>query len=398
MAHLISGMAARHDVALLCFRTAEEAPVDAETRQRCALVEEVPRQIDRGPFVQRALRGVRLLAAPLGGTPIWAEAFRSRTLARRLRQQVTEWRPELVQADFHVMGQYLDVSQLAPAGGRMATVLVEHEPGVPAAVERLGAAPSYARAWHLLDVAAWRRFERRVLRAAEAVVAFTERDRRALQVLAPEARIETIPIAVPLPSQPYGARASNGSEILFVGNFEHPPNREAAARLIGTILPAVRTRHPAARLTLVGHYPDGGPPAGVREGVTVTGRVPDVAPYLEAAAVVAAPLFTGGGMRLKVLEALGAGRAVVASPLAVEGLDITDGEHVLLARDDHQFAECIAALLDDPHLRTELAHRARLWAERHVSIPRMLADYDTLYEGILARYERIPAGTRTANP
>jgi glycosyltransferase involved in cell wall biosynthesis len=384
-AHLIGGLAERHEVALLCFRAAEEPSVDAEIRRRCVSIEEVPRRGDHGPLARRVARGARLLAAPFAGRPVWVEAFRDPAFSSRLRRCADVWRPDIVQAEFHVMGPYLRTLGLSADGQRARTVLVEHEPGVPVAAERTRAAPFLTRAWHRLDEAAWRRAAPRMLRSPDAIVAFTARDRQALLALAPEAQVETIPIAVPLPGRPSNPAGHDRSTILFVGSFDHPPNRDAAFRLIGRILPLVRAQCPEARLTLVGHQPDGRIESMAGEGVTVTGRVPDVAPYLEAAALVVAPIFTGGGMRLKVLEALAAGKAVVASPLAVEGVGVADGEHVAVARDDAAFADRIVELLRDAPARAALAERARAWAERHVSVHRMVRDYEALYERILAQ-------------
>ena len=95
------------------------------------------------------------------------------------------------------------------------------------------------------------------------------------------------------------------------------------------------------------------------DDVVVTGRVQDVTPYLDRAAVVVAPLRLGGGTRVKVLEALAAGKAVVASPLAAEGITQCDGEHLLLAESDEEFADATTRLLDDPDARSALGRRAR---------------------------------------
>jgi polysaccharide biosynthesis protein PslH len=169
-----------------------------------------------------------------------------------------------------------------------------------------------------------------------------------------------------------------------VGNFAHPPNREAADRLTRSIFPAVRARCPEARLRLVGPWPEGQPSVAPSPGVEVTGWVEDVAPYLAEAQVIAAPIFSGGGMRLKVLEALAAGKAVVATPLAVAGLDVREGDPVALASDDEAFAHQIAHLLTDAPARAALAERARQWAERHLSVDRMARAYEALYDSLLS--------------
>jgi glycosyltransferase involved in cell wall biosynthesis len=116
------------------------------------------------------------------------------------------------------------------------------------------------------------------------------------------------------------------------------------------------------------------------ERVAVCGRVPDVTPYLDAATVVAAPLRQGGGMRVKVLEALAAGKAVVATPLAVEGLDLAPGREALVAHDAAAFADAVALLVQEPARRARIAGTARAWAAAHLGWERSAAAYEALYD------------------
>jgi glycosyltransferase involved in cell wall biosynthesis len=110
--------------------------------------------------------------------------------------------------------------------------------------------------------------------------------------------------------------------------------------------------------------------------------VRSVEPWLDRAAVVAAPLASGGGMRVKVLEALAAGKAVVASPLAAEGLG---GAPLLRADGDEETAEAISGLIDDRDRRAALAARAREWALVHLGRERTVEAFEALYEQLIAR-------------
>ena len=161
------------------------------------------------------------------------------------------------------------------------------------------------------------------MREVQAVVVFTERDRLALEALGTGTRVVRIPFGVPAVDTALAPEGAAPPEVVFVGNFRHPANVDAAVWLAGTLFPPVRDRVPDARLTIVGASPTPEVRALAGEAVSVTGPVDDVVPYLDRAAVVAAPIRLGGGMRVKVLEALAAGKAVVATPLAVEGLDVS---------------------------------------------------------------------------
>jgi glycosyltransferase involved in cell wall biosynthesis len=234
-----------------------------------------------------------------------------------------------------------------------------------------------------LEVRAWERYEQAIMRQVQAIVVFTERDRRALEPLVPRARIVRIPIGTTLPNQPLDPLGSRPPSLVFVGSYAHPPNTEAAVRLIESIFPCVLKHVSDAVLYVVGD----GPPEWLRklagENVVVTGRVPDPSSYLDRAAVVAVPLRLGGGMRVKVLEALAAGKAVVASPLAVEGLDVANEEQVVLAETDQQFCEAIGELLRNPVRRAALAARARAWACANLTWEKSIAAYEQLYDSLI---------------
>ena len=175
------------------------------------------------------------------------------------------------------------------------------------------------------------------------------------------------PFGLVLPARLDPAREVPGT-ILFVGAFHHPPNRDAAHWLAREILPAVLERAPGARLRIVGSGP---PPevlalAGPR--VEVVADAPSVLPHTEAAAVVMAPVRTGGGMRMKVLQAMAAGKAVVTTPRGTEGYTgFGEDPPLAVGESGEEIAAATAALLEDDAARRRLGERARGFAERHHS-------------------------------
>jgi glycosyltransferase involved in cell wall biosynthesis len=192
-----------------------------------------------------------------------------------------------------------------------------------------------------------------------------------------------IPLGIDLPVKPADPAGSKPPGLLFIGNFVHPPNVDAAERLASRILPSIRKVYPETRLTVVGPQPPVSLQRRDGEGVTVAGEVPDVRPYLESAAVVVAPLRFGGGMRVKVAEALAAGKAVVASPIAVAGLEVTSGEHLMVAETDDEIVEACTMLLGNTSARVELASRARVWAVRHLGWDGPVAAFEELYASLV---------------
>lgn len=356
-AEAIAHLASRFEVVLLSLRADDEEPVERALVDACALVEEIPRR----PLTlePRRLWGERRrVALALSGHPRWAVGHAVGPLRRRLAAVVRERRPDVVQLEFLVLA---DLASALPAQ-RPPLVLVEHD-----------ARPSPTTG----TARQWRRARRAAARHVDAVVAFSEGDAGIVRETAGGTHVVVIPPGLdPLPP----AGVGSPDEVLFVGGFRHPPNVGAARRLVREIHPRVRRLRPGARLTLVGADPPGwlaGP------GVVVTGQVADVRPFLERAAVVVVPVCEGGGVRIKVLEALASGKALVASRRAVEGIDVRPGHQLLVADGDDATAEAVVALLADDELRRRLGAAARAWAESELRWEDRLDRYGALYESLL---------------
>jgi glycosyltransferase involved in cell wall biosynthesis len=201
--------------------------------------------------------------------------------------------------------------------------------------------------------------------AADGLIAVSADDAAHLRALAPGVPVEVISIVhAPEPDGP-GPEARDGA--LFVGNFRHGPNVDAALFLVGDVWPRVRAVLPGARLTLAG----GAPPPEVRalagDGVEVTGWVPAMAPLLDAARVSVAPLRFGAGVKGKIGEALAHGLPVVTTTIGGEGMDLVDGEHALVADDPQGLADAIVALHRDDARWRALAAAGRASLETRLS-------------------------------
>ncbi|MBD0290361.1 MAG: glycosyltransferase [Thermoleophilia bacterium] len=381
IAELLSHLVAKHDVACLYLRSPREEAMDEELARGCALAEEVRRPDGSDSRPAAAFRAARLGSAFVRGRPVWVEDWNVRAYARRVGALVRTWAPDIVQIEFHVMAQYVRALAGAPA----PRVLTVHEPGADAARDRWSDEAGVRRVLRRADLSAWIRYERERLADVDALVCFTERDRNALERLGTTTPIHRIPFGLAVPAVPLDPVGAFPPNLVFVGNFVHPPNVDAATRLVRAILPALEKRHPDISLSIVGEDPAGRARAFAGGAVTVTGRVDDVTPYLDRAALVVLPLRLGGGMRVKLLDALAAGKAVVASPLAAEGLDVVDGEHLRLAESDGEFAAAVDELLGDETARAGLARRAREWALANASGGRAAREYAALYETLLGK-------------
>ncbi|HEV7482392.1 MAG TPA: glycosyltransferase family 4 protein [Solirubrobacterales bacterium] len=269
-----------------------------------------------------------------------------------------------------------------PAG--VPVVLTEHE-AIRAPAAQLGAARLSERPLRALRARDWQRWDGflpRIWKRFDLLQVFCAADAGAVgrlaPALAPRVRVNPYGMILPAPCDP--ARERPGT-VLFTGTFAHLPNRDAARWLAAEIMPAVRSRYPRARLRMVGSAP----PAEILDlagdGIEVIADAPSMEPHLEAAAVVVAPVRSGGGMRMKVLEAMARQKAVVTTGLGAEGFASLEPELPLRIADDTDgIAAAIAELLGDDGERRELGRDAREFAQRHHSPAAWAARLEAVYE------------------
>lgn len=359
MGQAIAHFAARFDIALLTLRADGENPVEEELVRSCVLVEEIARRrVVRAPH--RLWRERRRLLLTARRRPPGAVGYAVSALRQRLDALVHEWQPDVVQLEYLVLADLVS----AISAPRPPVVLVDYD-ARPFVVRGLGKR--------------WRALRRDAARNVDAIVAFTDADARAVREDVDAARIAVIPPGFDLPPP---AGVGGGADVLFVGGSHHPPNVDAVLRLVNEIYPRVRQLRPEATLTIVGGEV---PRLVAPHGVRITGLVPDVRPYIERAAVVVAPLREGGGIRIKVLETLATGKALVASSRALEGIEVRSGTHVLVAETDDEIAGAIAALLGDVELRRTVGAAARAWAETNLSWSLTMDRYERLYDELERR-------------
>jgi len=372
---LLLHLAERNDVALLCLRTPGEDAVDPAIADRCAVVEEVVTQTN-GVIPRRLAWGAGMLV----GLPPWALNCRTPAYSAALERLIEEWRPQVVEFHLQVMAQY--VKRLK--GRKVPAILIDYDPPSAWAEDMVKTTRGLRRLARRAEVSAWRRYERSTRPSFDAIAVFAERDLADVRPTAGSASLLTIPLAVDVPAKPLSAAGTDPPTILFVGAFAHHPNVDSALWLGREVFPRVLERVPHARLDIVGHEPGedvrslaGGP-------ISVHGSVPDVTPYLDRAAVVVAPIRFGGSMRMKVLEPLAAGKAVVATPRAAEGVEATAGEHYILAADEDELVEALVGLLLDRERRTALGAGARRWAEQNLGWEKGVEAFEGLYDSLIS--------------
>lgn len=252
-------------------------------------------------------------------------------------------------------------------------------------------APFPLSAYVRIQARRMRRFEQRAIGAADLTLAITPQDAQRCTELEPRARVAVVPVGADL-DRPISSAGENPSTLLYVGALDWPPNVDSLQWFKNAIWPLVRSQRPLARWLIVGRDP----PSDIQRwpaddpAITVTGKVPEIGPYWRRAAVVVVPLRSGGGMRVKIIEAFAMGKAVVTTTIGVEGIGASAGEHYLMADGAADFAAQVVRLLDSPLERRRLGAAARAFVEAQFGWEQVVSGLERLYLDLLDR----PSSTR----
>lgn len=275
---------------------------------------------------------------------------------------------DIVNLEFTFLG-HCDLRQ-APSGEKLPHLVVDsHELAYDLARQFAQAADSRGR--RLFAGANWRKLRREELgtyRAADGVYLCSAADEQRLLDQVPGASTAVIPNAAdveyfqPRPTDP----SPDGRTVVYFGLLSTVPNVDGMIHFVRDIWPHIVEAHPEVRFKIIGGRP---PPsllalAGPR--VELTGFVPDLRPHLAAAAAVVVPLRLGGGTRLKIVEAMAMGKAIVSTTLGAEGIEAVPGRDLLVEDQPAAFANAVSRLLTEPSLTARIGQSARqLAVERY---------------------------------
>lgn len=170
-------------------------------------------------------------------------------------------------------------------------------------------------------------------------------------------------------------------DMLFVGYMAYRPNFDAVKYFIRSILPHVRTQIKSARLTIVGEgFNADLQRLARRNGIHVVGHVSDISPYFLGHKVFVSPIRYGGGVRVKILEAMAHGIPVVSTSQGADGISVTHTQNIIIADDPHVFAQWVIELLQDDNLRTRIARCAHDFVQEYHDVRSYVVQYEKLYE------------------
>ena len=371
--HLLRALASRHEVTLLSFLRGDDALDEAgPLRDVLARLETFPISSEDS----RVALGTALLRGTLTRTPFLVAKYDSRALRERLVTLARD--ADLVHFDMLPLMAHADC---VPAG--VPVVLNAHnvEHRLLATRARIETRP-LARAFLASQVSRLHDFERDACLRADAILACSDTDAHALRELGPGREVEVIANGVDLEGNLPSQAAPADGRMVFVGQMGWFPNRDGVEWFLQAVFPRILARRPDAQFVLVGKADGFEVPAAVAGNVRLTGFVDDLRPYVHDAAVYVVPLRAGSGTRLKVLEAMALGKAIVTTTIGSEGIALRHDESALYADDADGFAEATLALLASPERAARMGAAARDLAQARYG-------WDAIGASLLECYERL---------
>ncbi len=312
----------------------------------------------------------KLVRGLLGRTPLPVLNYTAREMTEELRRLMAENDFDSVQVEGIHLSSYLPIIR---AASRRAVVVCDWHNIESELMRRYSEQATLARKFYARATARkLEELERRAMSSFDAHTVVSERDRARLLEIAPQACVFLIENGVDTEhysddeiekayqAWPERSDAVRRNRLLFVGSMDYHANIDAATSFARSAWPTIHRRNPQLRFTIVGRNPS----QEVRSlaeipNIEVTGTVEDVRPFYREALAAIAPLRVGGGSRLKILESLAAGVPVISTLMGAEGLDVKDGENILLAETAEEFSRAITDLSENDSLPLRLKEAGR---------------------------------------
>ncbi len=385
--YVLRYLAQRHQVSLVAFSRPDDTPEAlAHLKVFCKEVRTVAMERSR-------LRdGYALAGSWLSGESFIIRRDKVPAMTKLVQEQLLEGGFDVVHADQLWMAQYALLADRLATQGRIRRprlILDEHNAcfqifkrlaeGEPSPLKRR----ALDREWRALQ-----HFEAQACSRFDQVVTVTEEDREILEPMvsavsqsSPELRFSTIPICVDTESVPPVVPVNARPEVLHLGTMFWPPNVEGVLWFARQVWPLVRAQIPEAAFTVVGKNPPEQVKAldGRDAGINITGYISDPQTYLERAKAFIVPLFSAGGMRVKIIDGWRWGLPIVSTTIGAEGIQYREGENILIADDPQSFAAAVVRVLQDSSLNQVLRERGRRWVEEKYNWQRVYTDWDQVY-------------------
>ena len=334
-----------------------------------------------GVYVDLAVRPLSAAVAMLCGESYHVKRYRSEAFAAKLRQVLQADRYDVVHVESIFLTPYLPlIRRYSDAKVILRAHNVEH-----LIWRRVAESTRHGlRRWYLKHLSlTLRAYELEHIGDYDGVVCITRNDADYFRANGCRRPIVDIPFGVEIEELP-NVEAEPAS-LFHIGAMDWMPNRESIQWMLDEVWPVVHREVPQARLYLAGRkMPERWMRADI-EGVNVVGEVPDAMHFIASKQINVVPLLSGSGIRVKIIEAMSVGKAVVTTTVGAQGIDYTDGENLLIANTPQEFAQQIKRLVDDPGYCSRVGQAAARLVAEHYDGRRLAARLTDFYQKTMQR-------------
>ena len=343
----IKHLAKRHEIFLISLTQEGQQKYIPFLKDYCVSVETVLKDIS---FSKKGLFLNLFSHVPYNMT-----RYYSAEMEGKLKEIISKHQFDLMQIE------HLHMAQYAKFAGRIPVILRQHN------VESVMMERYYRYASHLLErtyaYLQWRKllgYERRMCLKCDLVITLSKVDERYIKRLSPQINTEVVSCGVDFKYFNFASLPREKDKIVYIGGVAFPPVFEGILYFLKKTWPKIRKGYPEAKFYILGNFsisryrkikdtPD----------VIFLGHVEDVRPYMATSALTVVPHRIASGVRLKILESMAMRLPIVSTLIGCEGIDVVDGEHILIADSPEIFAQKVITLLKNDNLRTNLAEKAR---------------------------------------
>jgi sugar transferase (PEP-CTERM/EpsH1 system associated) len=364
--HLLRELGREASVNLLAFVHPDALPTDATLDDSRTALQKFCESVEYFPLwpkISPVHRVAALAAGACSSSPFSVLAHRSGLYQRRVSEILKTERIDVIHVDT------IALSQFVPQECRTPVVLTHHNIESQLMERRASVEKGALAKWYLRrETDKLKSYEATLVRRYDVNIVVSRQDEETLLHMAPGLRTMIVPNGVDVeyftldPEQ-------EGPALIYTGGMNMFANRDAVLFFLNDIWPLIREQEASVRFFAVGQDP----PKELKDfaardpRVVITGYVTDIRPLVRKSSVYVVPLRVGGGTRLKVLDAMAMGKAMVSTSIGCEGIDLRPGEHLVLADTPEEFAKETVALLADKARRLRLGRAARSLVEERYS-------------------------------
>ena len=372
--NILKALAERHDVFYLAYSKKKSDIMSRDPiKEMCLSVNVfmIPDELSKTKMIYSLFMNI------FSQMPYVAHKYYSREMREKIKQIVKNNRIDLVHIDL------LHLSRYAELLGAIPKALTEHNVESHR-VWRL-AKNSKNPVFKLYMYMQYKKlyaFEKKMCSMFDVCITVSEDDSKRLKEISPGANLIEIPNGVDTKYFQPGLGEIEPHSMIWVGGMHDLYNREAVEFFCHKIFPQIHDKIEDVKFVAIGASPPRSliDLAAQNENVKILGYVDDIRPYLDAASVFVAPIKSGGGTKFKVLNALAMGKAVVTTTVGAEGINVRDGENVMIADDATVFAQKTIALLSDSHFSISLGKEGRKLIIKEYDLTAIGKRQNDLYE------------------